>query len=528
MSVVPSRSSVLVEISNLDRDRRRRHILALLFAIGAAALWLPGGYRELADREQLMFGSLSVTLLTLAALQVVLTTPEGRLGIIRWRIGPWYLLWSTLTFGIAPLTWLLPATGSASRIVLPSVVSALGLVGLSLIPWTVGYCANVPRVVHGAVRRGARLLLRGSTSEIRGGSMPWILYGVGTVARLMTVATTGRLGYVGDPSQIVSRAGAFDHVLKLLATLSLFAIAAAAYRAFSETARGSKLTLWLLVIAEAGVGALAGGKQYFLLSVLAVLIPYGVLRGRLSLRILLAGALVFLWIAVPFNTAYRQVVRSESSTLSPVAAVSAAPGVLSKVVSGGSAGEVMRESSVQMLQRVRMIDSVAITMQVTPSVIPYRSPVEFASAPVVGMIPRALWPDKPILTTGWEFSQDYYGTSRQTYSSAGITPLGDLYRHGGFLTVIVGMALLGMAARLFDTLVRPERDPRAICFLLVFMPVLLRADVYNIIVSIPSGLVLAVVGAHMICRSSRPALSTAVETVESGSVRAKHVLAGER
>jgi hypothetical protein len=502
MSVAADQAHGPVELT-ATRPVTRHRLLALMFSAAALALWLPGGFRELDVREQLVLGALSVTLLSIAALQVVSALPEGTEGIARWRIGPWYLLWSTLTFGVAPLTWLMPPTGSANRIALTSVLTALALFGVSVVPWTAGYCAGAPRAVRRLAQRGLSLLLRGTTPTIRGGGMPWILYGIGTVARLLTVALTGRFGYVGDPSVLVSRAGPFDQVLSLLATFSLFAIAAAAYRAFSDTTRGSRLTLWTLVGIEVVVGALAGGKQHFLLSILAVLIPYGALRGRISLRILVAGAVLFLWVAVPFNTAYRQVVRGEESTLSPSAAVAAAPGVLSGVLATDSFGAVMVGSSVQMLQRVRMIDSVAITTQLTPDTIPYRSPVEFASAPVVGLVPRALWPGKPVLTTGYEFSQDYYGTSPDMYTSAGITPLGDLYRHGGLLTVVVGMLILGMGARLFDTLVQPERDPRAICFLLAFLPMLLRADIYNMIVGIPSGIVLAVVGARLVCRSDR-------------------------
>jgi hypothetical protein len=479
-----------------------RGLVPLLCAVAAVALWLPGGFRALGIREQLVLSALSVTLLAIAALHLVLGLPDGGQAITRWRIGPWYLLWSTLTFGIAPLTWLLPQVGSANRIALPSVLTALALFGVSLVPWTAGYCAGAPRAVRRLARRGVAVLLHGTTPVLRGGSMPWVLYGTGTAARLLTVALTGRFGYVGDPRALVSHAGALDHVFKLLSTFALFAVAAAAYRAFSDSTRGSKVTLWTLVAMEAVVGGLAGGKQYFLLSVLAVLIPYGALRGRLSLRILLAGAVVFLWIAVPFNTAYRQVVRSDASTLAPSAAVAAAPEVLSNVIAGTSVGEVMAASSIQMLRRVRMIDSVAITAQLTPQTIPYRSPLEFASAPVVGLIPRALWPDKPILTTGYEFSQEYYGTSPDSYTSAGITPLGDLYRHGGLATVLVGMLLLGMGARVFDGLFRPEVDPRAICFLLAFLPMLLRADIYGMVVGIPSSVVLAVVGARLMCRGT--------------------------
>jgi hypothetical protein len=481
----------------------RHRLLASLFAAAAVALWLPAGFRALDVRGQLGLGALSVTLLSFAALATVTATPQGARGISRWRIGPWYLLWSALTFGIAPLTWLMPQTGSASRIPIASVLTAIVLFGMSIVPWTVGYCAGAPQAVRRFAEHGLSVLLRNTTSTIRGGTMPWVLYGMGTVARLLTVAVTGRFGYVGDPSALYSQAGALDHILKMASTFSLFAVAAAAYRAFSDTTRGSKLTLITLVSAEAMVGALAGGKQYFILSVLAVLVPYGALRGRISLRILLAGAAVFLWIAVPFNTAYRQVVRSDDSTLSPAAAVAAAPEVFSSVLAADSIAEAMTGSSIQMLQRVRMIDSVAITTHLTPDTIPYRSPAEFASAPLIGLVPRALWPDKPVLATGYEFSQQYYGTSSEMYTSAGITPLGDLYRHGGILTVAVGMLILGMGARLFDALFRPEADPRAICFVLAFLPMLLRSDIYNMVVSIPSGLVLATVGAHLLCRSPR-------------------------
>ncbi|NDL57650.1 hypothetical protein [Phytoactinopolyspora mesophila] len=485
------------------RSARRHQMLALVFAASAVALSLPAGYRTLDPREQLVLGALSATLLSLAALQVVIALPGNRASIARWRIGPWYLLWSTLTLGIAPLTWLVPQTGSASRIELTSVVTALAVFAVSLVPWTVGYCVGVPRTVAGAARRGYALLLRGTSPTVRGGSLPWVLYGIGTGARLLTVVLSGRLGYVGDIDGLVSSAGAFDHLLSLVATFTLFAIAAAAYRAFSARTRGCLVTLVVLLGIETVVGALAGGKQHFLLSLLAVLIPYGALRGRMPLRILLAGVIVFLWIAVPFNTAYREVVRSDESTLSPEAAVAAAPEIVADVTAADSFTDALTGSTIQMLNRVRMLDSVAIIVQKTPETIPYRSPVEFASAPLVGVIPRALWPDKPVLATGYEFSREYFGTPRDMYTSTGITPLGDLYRHGGIVTVVVGMVLLGMGARLFDTLFRPDADPRAICYLLVFLPLFLRSDIYTMITGIPSGIIVATVGARLICRRER-------------------------
>lgn len=479
-----------------------RHTLpACLFAGFGVALLLPAGFRPLEAAEQLVFSALAMTLLSLAALSVVTALPEGAHGVARWRLGPWYLIWGALAFGVAPLTWLLPQPGSANRIALPSVVAALSLFGVSLVPWLAGYCAGAPRAVGSLAARGLSLLLRGTTPTLRGGSMPWVLYGTGTAARLVTVAVSGRFGYVGDPRGLVSHAGRFDHLLRMVSLFALFAIAAAAYRAFSDPTRGNRLTLWSLVGIEIVVGALAGGKQNFILAALAILIPYGAIRGRFPVRLLLTGALTFLLVVAPFNSAYRSVVRGEQSALTPSAAVAAAPATLSGVLDSGSSG-TLSDSTLTLLRRLRMSDSVAVIAQLTPETIPYRSPAEFASAPLVGLVPRALWPQKPVLTTGYEFSQEYYALPSHRYSSAGVTPLGDLYRHGGLVTVVIGMLLLGMGARLFDSLLRPEVDPRAICFVLVFVPMLVRADIYTMLVGLPSGIVVATVGARLICGRS--------------------------
>jgi hypothetical protein len=157
-----------------------------------------------------------------------------------------------------------------------------------------------------------------------------------------------------------------------------------------------------------------------------------------------------------------------------------------------------------MLRRIREIDSIAIITQLTPETIAYRSPWEFAVVPALGLIPRAIWPEKPIFANGYEFSQEYYGTPRTTYTSTAITGLGDLYRHGGLWTVAVGMLLLGAGCRLFDLLIRPETDPRALCFSVCFLPVVVKSeiDISLLLIGIPGGILIAAVGARLMCRRS--------------------------
>ncbi len=476
--------------------------VTLLIGSTAALPLLLQGFRPLDDRSKLVLSALSIVLIAFAGLQLVISVPEAVGGVRRWRAGPWFLLWGATAFGFASLTWLGAQHGSANRIMLTSVVHALDLVALAVLAWIVGYTLGVPRWLRHGATAWLSLLLRGSTPALRGGGMPWVLYTIGTVARLSSVALSGHFGYVGDPDTAGTHPAAYSQLLSAASNMAVFGIALAAYRAFSTTTRGSRVTLWTLVGVEAVMGALAGGKESFIVSLLAVLIPYGAVRGRLPLRILFLGAVVLLLIVVPFNTTYREVVRRDQGTLSPSSAVAAAPAVLSGTVHATSPGDAVVGSATALLYRIREVDSVAIITQLTPSSIPYESPADYATAPFIGVVPRALWPGKPLLDNGYQFSQHYYGLPSSVHTSTGITPMGDLYRHGGWPVMICGMVLLGGAVRLFDTLFRPESDPRAVCFVLVFLPVLVKSelDVYGMIASLPSGIVTAAVGAHLMCR----------------------------
>jgi hypothetical protein len=483
------------------RSHQTRLIGVVTLAAAAGAVLLPSGFLPLGIRDELVIRTVSVTLLAFAALLLITGLPGNEQGISRWRLGPWYLLWSGLAFGLASLTWLGPQTGSATRIALPSVVEGLGVLGLGIAAWTTGYVVGPPRGLRDAARSGLSTVLRGTGTAVRGSLLPWAFYAVGSGARLTGALLTGGFGYVGDPSRLVTSAHAYSQLLSLLSTFALFGIAAAAYRAFSPAIRGGHTTLWTLVAAEVAVGAVAGSKGALLLALAAVLIPYGALRGRVPLKVILIGALFFLWVAVPFTNAYRQTVRGDAN-LTPSVAVTAAPQILTDTLTGASPVETVGDSADVMLRRVREIDSIAIITQLTPETIAYRSPWEFAVAPVLGLVPRAIWPDKPIFANGYEFSQEYYGTPRTTYTSTAITGLGDLYRHGGLWTVAVGMLLLGGGCRLFDLLIRPETDPRALCFTVCFLPVVVKSeiDISLLLIGIPGGILIAAVGARLMGR----------------------------
>jgi hypothetical protein len=314
------------------------------------------------------------------------------------------------------------------------------------------------------------------TGEVRSALAPWTLYGIGTAARITLTLTTGRFGYVGDPASAVSTATGYGQILSMLSLCAPLAVAAAALRVYREGQRRARITLAVLFLAELGFGAAAGGKQSFVIAVLALVIPMSVARRRLSKKAVIAFIILFLAVIIPFNRAYRGVVRGASASLSPRQAIYVAPQVLRQTVSSGDTIDVLPSSVTFLLQRIREIDSPAIILQRTPRQIGFVSPAQLAEAPMAEIIPRAVWPGKPVVASGYQFSQQYFGLSADVYTSTTITPVGDHSRHGGWIPVIAGMFLLGCLVRLLDEVIDLRRNPHAIFLVLLFFPTLVKSE----------------------------------------------------
>ena len=109
-------------------------------------------------------------------------------------------------------------------------------------------------------------------------------------------------------------------------------------------------------------------------------------------------------------------------------------------------------------------------MQRTPSEIPYANPADLLVAPVADLIPRILWPGKPILTPGYQISQEYFHLPATVYTSSDVTPEGDLFRHGGWFPLIVGMFLLGCVIRIIDEVADLRRGVHGAFLIILLFP----------------------------------------------------------
>jgi hypothetical protein len=431
--------------------------------------------------QAVVWGSLSFAAYT-ACLLCLVGGGQGRsMGLGRWWFGPWSLLWYFACYGLATLTWVQPQTGTAAEIAVSSVVRALWLVTVGMTLWVLGYFIGPGQPARRIGNRVVAGLSLRFTPEVRSALAPWILYAIASAARIATAGTTGLFGYVGNVQSAVTTASSYQQWLSDLSLCGPLAVAAAALQVFREHVPGARVTLAILFLTEIAYGAASGQRLSFIITILAVAIPFTTAGRRLHSGLvaftgLALTGLTFLLIIIPFNQTYRGVARSTSGTLSISAALAETPSILGQTIGSGNAVGVLSSSGSFLLTRLREIDNPAIIMQRTPNEVKFLSPVQLVEAPIVILVPRAVWPGKPILDTGYNFTQTYYELPASSYTSSAITPAGDLYQHGGWVPVIVGMFLLGCGVRLLDDVMDLRGNPHSIFLFLLLFPTLVKQE----------------------------------------------------
>lgn len=406
------------------------------------------------------------------------------LGLGRWKIGSLMLVWYALAYGVATVGWSQPQVGTLTEISVSSVLRALWLVAVGIVAWVAGYLIGPGLPAQRLAGRMMLALGRRFGDQVRGPAVPWVLYAIGMAAGLGDAATSGVFGYVGNVSSTVTTASSFGGILGVVSQCTLLGVTVAAMRVFIDHRRYAWITLVILFSSEVAFGALSGFKGTFITAVIAVAIPFSVSRRRLATVPLVLGALAFLLIVIPFNGAYRNVARQGSVTLTSVQAVSTAPGILRQTVTGNGVTSALSSSVTYVMQRIREIDSVAIIVQRTPQQIGYRRPLQLVEGPLAGIVPRVLWPGKPLNLTGYEFGQEYFDESPTYHTSTAETFVGGLYIYGGWVPMLAGMFLLGCGIRLLDGQIDVRTNRHGILFVvLAFSPLIMSENDWSTLLS---------------------------------------------
>lgn len=219
------------------------------------------------------------------------------------------------------------------------------------------------------------------------------------------------------------------------------ALAFAAFRAFGATdrtrARADLTVLIMLVVVIFGFGLLAGFKVGVTLpKLLVVVFIYAQFQGRAPFKFIVASV-VMLLLAAPVVQRFRDLSEHNLYGQGPIGLLA------SSVEATAQDASASFPDAIETLGgRVRQIENVAVVVRDTPSVLPYTNGVEIPDAVAAAVVPRVVWPDKPIRAAHREFPQLYLRQPVTTRSSTGPSHFGDLYRNSGFAGVAIGMGLL--------------------------------------------------------------------------------------
>jgi hypothetical protein len=408
-----------------------------------------------------------VSLLTACS---ALTGRDG-VGLAQWKLGSWFLLWCALTDGLASITWARPQSGLIAQILPASVARAEWLTAIAVTAWALGYCGGSHKLATATAARLMRSVGTRYSDVVRGPMVPWLLYAAGTAARLAEAILTGHLGYAGNVTEAVNSAAWYQQTLSLATFACPLAITVAGLRVYRERARGGRATLAALFVIEIGAAAVMAQKGQLVVAVVAVAVARASAGRGMPRGLITAATVLFLLIVIPFTAAYRNEIRSGPVDLSPSAATAAAPAVAVSAVNTASAGTIPKAVG-YLSERLQEIDAAAVVMQKTPSQTPYDNPVQIPETLATDFIPRVLWPGKPILDAGYQFSQQYYDTPPNEVTAASITPEADLYRYGGWVPTLLGMLALGWLMRVLDDVLDIRESPSAALLVVVLWPTL--------------------------------------------------------
>lgn len=452
--------------SRIAAVEARMPLLGASFVLIAAGLLLGGiglGRIDLDSRITFMsFGAFVYVL----GLFLLVFVREKTLGLLELRLGAWFLVYGSLVFGLATVSITTRQLGSGAIVDKASIPAALIIAAFAFTAWAIGYAGGGAAIVRRFGERTFGLVADRRSEVVRGPLFLVGIFALGVGADIVSAVFLGRYGYLGNATvDAVDSSAWYIQPLLVLSNLKSAALFGLAMRVFV-----SKKDTWWAALLPVAVVAVAlslvtGLKESFVTMALAVGVPLLLSGGRRSILWIVVTALGFVLVVSPIVDGIRQDVTDGRGRLTVEQSLEVAA---QGVVSGRYVFQpVVTDGSATTLERLRLIDNLALIMDKTPSDIPYRSLDEVATAPVTGLIPRLLWPDKPVRLSGYNFYVEYYEGGGS--SSSAITLPGSLYLYGGAGVVLLGMAFVGLALRMVDDATRAATRPAgALLFLLVF------------------------------------------------------------
>jgi hypothetical protein len=410
-------------------------------------------------------GAVSVQVAS-AILSVILSSVTALWFYARERLQEWSTLWMTppgllwisalLAFGLASYYWIAPPRQS-SPFDLHDVALATSMVALMV--WM-----SLPGVLGVARRLGTWAPLdRFDGLRERFEFAGPISFTVGTLATLVLIGM-GRYSFVGDPSLNLVERSSLVNLLNLASPLALYGAAIVLWNSLVDGSKRRSVVGYGMFAALVLLGLFSGFKGSAIVPAMAVIIIYRIAKGRYPTHLLI-GAAIGVVLVFPFNTSYRTEVRYVGTDPLEALSVAATGAVLD---SAADPLGVISNTAERLTGRLRLIDSPAAIVARTPADIPYRDAFGIPAEIAAGLIPRSLWPNKPINEEGYVFGQEFFNLDPETYTSIAVTVPGSAFRYGGLAAVVIAGLLMGAYIGVLERVANPVLAPAG---LFLFMSV---------------------------------------------------------
>lgn len=322
--------------------------------------------------------------------------------------------------------------------------AALIAAALSLLLMLAGYYAPIGRAVASQVPGLPQAFSRGAYVP-----RTFMIISAGLFAWLYLLYTVGRRHGVADTFSYSSG----DNLIGQVTRFTLYGLALAAIGCFARRQTrnaGDFLALGSAVVVVAFTSFAYAKRIELLLGALILSLVWYYSGHRIPVgRVLLAAAFC-LFVVIPVIGHQRSLVQlkqidSSESLRNPVEPMVTA---FEDLMREGVGGYVSQSMAIFM-NRMPGVDTVAAILTYTPSQQPYFARGDYAVLlPPASMIPRAIWPDKPIVETQREINFIYFGRPDFDTHMAMYVP-GSLLMSFGWIGLVIGSVVLGMVYRAF-------------------------------------------------------------------------------
>jgi hypothetical protein len=252
--------------------------------------------------------------------------------------------------------------------------------------------------------------------------------------------------------------------LMFFSDLGVYALLLATIEMCSHPRDALRVGLFVVVfLNELFWGALSGMKYDLLRGFLILALVVSITKARIEKKWLVA-TLLGLIVVYPVHDRYRSMLRGGQVDVRRVGSLGEAGSVATlqtaKIESGWSGW--LRSGWQRAISRLDLLQPMAIVMSLDAAQADrVRTEERWWMLPFYPLVPRLLWPNKPILNGGVRLSLAL-GSTKET--STALTYPGDLYMDYGLPGILVGMLVLGVVGQLLTNAVTGPFDKRSLFF----------------------------------------------------------------